>query len=123
MWECGTGTEGAFRSFVLSHSQAAFSRRHRRRRRLAVQLASEDRSRSPNVANRRSRRGRRSKSNDANAVKESLHAYSWTLYERSIAQYLWILMPGSWNILGDSFEQANIILLITQNLNFFENIF
>ena len=93
MWECGTGTEGAFRSFVLSHSQAAFSRRHRRRRhrrrrRLAVQLASEDRSRSPNVADRRSRRGRRSKSNDANAVKESLHAYSWTLYERSIAQYL-----------------------------------
>ena len=85
MWECGTGTEGAFRSFVLSHSQAAFSRRHRRRRRLAVQLASEDRSRSPNVADRRSRRGRRSKSNDANAVKESLHAF----------------------ILGDSFEQAN----------------
>ena len=32
-------------------------------------------------------------------------------------------MPRSWNILGDSFEQANEILSITQNLNFFENIF
>ena len=32
-------------------------------------------------------------------------------------------MPRSLNILGDSFEQANEILSITQNLNFFENIF
>ena len=32
-------------------------------------------------------------------------------------------MPKSWNILGDSFQQANGILSITQKLNFFENIF
>ena len=32
-------------------------------------------------------------------------------------------MPKSWNILGDSFEQGNGILSITQKLNFVENIF
>ena len=32
-------------------------------------------------------------------------------------------MPRSLNILGDSFQQANGILSITQKLNFFENMF